>query len=145
VTPGRRWAQWGVLALLLALAYGASLWWRAGPGDEAAQALAAAARPGDIQMISSETCVYCVRARHWLRQHGVAFSECLVERDADCAARYQGLGAPGTPVMVVRQRVMLGFSPRAVLAALQPPAPPVSSRRVPVKPASASPANSPRP
>lgn len=112
------------LLLLVLVAAGAAEWWRAYQTGGIGERLASQARPGDIQMISSTTCVFCERARRWLTQHRVPFSECYIERDADCAARYQALGARGTPTMLVRGQVQLGFSPPAVLDRLtrMPPA-----------------------
>ena len=83
-------------------------------------------RPGDIRMVSSETCVFCASARHWLTQAKLPFDECFVERDAACAAAYSAQGAPGTPLLFVRGRPQLGFSPQRVrdaLAAAPAPAP----------------------
>lgn len=81
--------------------------------------VAASARPGDIRMIASDTCVYCAQARAWFGAHRVPFSECSIERDAACAATYRALLAPGTPLLLVRGRRQLGFDPHAVAAALQ--------------------------
>jgi glutaredoxin len=79
------------------------------------------AKPGDIQMISSVSCVYCAKARAWFTEQKIPFSECFVERDAACAAQYRGLLAPGTPVIVVRGQPQIGFSTQRVVAALRPP------------------------
>ncbi|MDP9044863.1 MAG: glutaredoxin family protein [Pseudomonadota bacterium] len=90
-------------------------WWadlRLGP-----QA-AAAARPGDILMIGSVTCVYCAAARRWLVEHRVPFDECLIERDPACASAYAALRSPGTPVLLVRDQRLLGFDPRDIARAL---------------------------
>jgi glutaredoxin len=83
-------------------------------------AVAASARAGDIRMLSSVTCVYCAEARAWFGEHGVPFSECVIERDPACAATYDALMAPGTPVLLVRGKVQRGFSPRAIAAAFGP-------------------------
>ena len=82
-------------------------------------AVAAEVRPGDIQMIASVTCLYCEQARTWFKANRVPFTECEIERDAQCASVYNALMAPGTPVLVVRGRRLVGFSPRAVLDALR--------------------------
>jgi glutaredoxin len=70
-------------------------------------------------MISSDTCAYCVQARAWFNAHDVPFSECSIERDAACAARFAALLAPGTPVILVRERPQVGFSPPRVAEALR--------------------------
>ncbi|MEP7299876.1 MAG: glutaredoxin domain-containing protein [Burkholderiales bacterium] len=80
--------------------------------------VAALAKPGDIQMIASTTCIYCAQARAWFNANDVPFSECLIERDAPCAEVYATLTAPGTPVLLVRGRRLVGFSAQAVADAL---------------------------
>lgn len=81
----------------------------------------AQARPGDIQMIASVTCVYCAAAREWFNVNHVPFTECLIESDAACASLYAALMAPGTPVLVVRGKRLVGFNARAVADALGVP------------------------
>ncbi len=92
--------------------------WRSYQTGRLAAQLAGRAGPGDILMLSSERCVFCDRARRWMTRHGVPFTECFIERDADCAGRYQAAGAQGTPTLLVRGRPQLGFSPEQVLAGL---------------------------
>ncbi|WP_119155623.1 glutaredoxin family protein [Caldimonas tepidiphila] len=90
-----------------------------GRGEQKLSAeLQARAQPGDIRMISSQTCVYCNRAREWLTEHRVPFDECFIERDARCAAQYQALGARGTPTLLVRGQPVLGFNPERIAAVL---------------------------
>ena len=81
--------------------------------------VAAEAKPGDIHMIASVNCVYCAQARAWFNANKVPFSECEIERDARCAAAYNALMAPGTPVLVVRGKRLVGFSAQAVADALR--------------------------
>ncbi len=100
--------------------------WQQWQNRRQAQALLEVVRAGDLQLISSETCVYCTRARQWLSAQRVPFSECFIEQDAACAARYQALRAPGTPLVIVRGQPQLGFNPERVRLALgkAPSAPP---------------------
>jgi len=81
--------------------------------------MAASAKPGDIVMLSSETCEYCKQARAWFKQHQVAFGECFIERDAACRAAYDALHSPGTPMLVVRGQRQVGFSAERVAQALR--------------------------
>ena len=81
-------------------------------------AAAASARPGDIHMLASLGCVYCAQARAWFDANKVPFTECLIERDAQCATTYAALFAPGTPVLLVRGRPLVGFNAQAVADAL---------------------------
>ena len=109
-----------LLAALVMAALGALRAIQGWSGDRFGPAVAAAARVGDIHMLSSVTCVYCAQARAWFGDHKVPFTECFIERDAACAASYNALLAPGTPVLLVRGQAQRGFSPRAVAAALGP-------------------------
>ena len=109
------------LALLVLAVSAANRWWVARHDDAQGQQLAALARPGDIRMISSEHCVICLQARNWLLSNQVAFSECLIERDAACRADFDALGAAGTPVMVVRGQPQLGFNAERLRLALARP------------------------
>ena len=117
--------KWPPLSLFVVIAVAwASFWaWRQHVAAADGTALAGLARPGDIRMLSSETCPYCVAARRWMTQQGVPFSECLIERDAQCLAAYQALGAVGTPTLVVRGQRVVGFD-RARLIELLSGAPP---------------------
>ena len=112
-----------VLLLVLAVT-GAAGWWRDHRALALGPELAAQARPGDIHLLSSQTCVYCRQARQWLTAQRVAFDECFIESDARCAAQYQALQAPGTPVVLVRGQAQLGFSPQQVLERLSASAQP---------------------
>ena len=107
-----------VLAALVLGAFaamqGLQAWSRARLGPQ----VAAAAKPGDIFMIASVSCVYCAAARAWFDANRVPFTECLIERDARCAAHYSALMAPGTPVLLVRGQRLLGFNAQAVADAL---------------------------
>ena len=105
--------------MLVALVGGASEWWREHQASVLGRQLAQASRPGDIEMLSSVTCVFCERARRWLGRHQVAFTECFIERDADCAQRYQALGARGTPTLLVRGQAQLGMRADLALARLR--------------------------
>jgi glutaredoxin len=102
-----------LLVVMAAVSAGAS-WWRDHLAQGLGQDIARQARPGDILMLSSQTCVFCAQARRWLTAQRVPFGECVIELDPACAARYQALGAPGTPVMLVRGQAQLGFSPQQV-------------------------------
>jgi glutaredoxin len=111
-----------VLVLMVLGASAASQWWAGRSDARLGQQLAERALPGDIRMLSSTTCAYCGAARDWMRQHRVSFGECFIETDKECAAVYESLRTPGTPVLVVRGKAQLGFDPHRVLGALAVPA-----------------------
>ena len=89
-------------------------WQSRGQGE----ALRAAARPGDILMLSSTTCGYCTQAREWMTAQRVPFTECFIEQDPACAATFQRMGGQGTPMVLVRGQVIVGFDRQRVLASL---------------------------
>ena len=109
-----------LLGLLTVVVIGAAAmqgvtWWSR---ERLGAQVAANARPGDIHMIASVTCVYCAAARAWFVENRVPFTECEIERDAACAQAYNTLMAPGTPVLLVRGKRLLGFNAQAVADAL---------------------------
>jgi len=114
---GRR--SLAVLIALVLLASAAMQWWRQGAEQRTGQRLATLAQPGDIRMLSSETCVYCNAARRWMAEHRVRFDECFIERDAACQAVYDATQARGAPTLLVRGQVQLGFDAARVLAVLE--------------------------
>ena len=118
---GRR-ASLGLLVVLVLTAGAASQWWHGASERRDGARLAALAQPGDIRMLASVTCVYCEAARRWMTAQGVRFDECFIERDAQCQALYDASGARGTPTMLVRGRVQVGFQAQRVIEALQGPA-----------------------
>lgn len=109
----------GLLALIVAVS-AANAWWVNRQARTVGVQVAALAQPGDIRMLSSDSCSVCVVARNWFTQNRVAFSDCSIERDTACRAEYESLRTPGTPVIVVRGRPQLGFSVEKLRQALQP-------------------------
>ena len=103
------------LVVVAGIAMQGFAWWSR---ERLGAQVAASAGPGDIHMLASVTCVYCAEARAWFNANRVPFTECLIERDAQCAAKYNALMAPGTPVMLVRGKRLVGFSAQAVADAL---------------------------
>jgi glutaredoxin len=112
-------SMFGLLALIVAVG-ALNQWWSNRQAGEIGAQVAALVRLGDIRMLSSDTCSICVSARAWFKQNGIAYSECSIERDATCRADFEALRAPGTPVIVVRGRAQIGFSPERLRQALAP-------------------------
>lgn len=110
-----------VLALLLGLVFGGTRLFQSRNAEEQGQVLRGVAREGDIVMLSSETCIYCRRAREWLTEQRVPFRECFIERDAACRADYAERGARGTPTFVVKGQTQLGFDPGRISRRLANP------------------------
>jgi len=114
--------DWKSLSILLALVLGTSVGmqiYRDRINDGLGAQVAALARAGDIQMLSSVSCVYCDRARAWFEKHQVTFNECFIERDETCAARFRASMSHGTPTLFVKGRRLVGFNAQNVLDALR--------------------------
>ena len=107
------------LLIVIAVAALASWAWRGQVSAQDADLLRQQVRPGDIRMLSSETCGWCLAARRWMTRQAIPFQECFIERDAQCLADYQALGAAGTPTLVVRGQRVVGFDRAGMLAALK--------------------------
>lgn len=116
----QRLRQSGVLAVLVVgiVAWGLGRVVQTQVQSGQAEALRQVARPGDIRMISSLTCIFCTKARQYMTEHRIPFEECLIERDAACLADYKRLGASGTPTLLIRGQRQLGFDPQRITSAL---------------------------
>ncbi len=114
------------LFVILAVVYGAVALLQSRHSAEQGQVLRTQARPGDILMLASTTCIYCDRARAWMSGQRVPFKECMIETDPACLAEFQARGGQGTPTLVVRGRTLVGFDPARIaeiLSRSRPPAP----------------------
>jgi glutaredoxin len=81
-------------------------------------------RRGPVIIYGAEWCGACHDAARYLRRKGVAYVEKDIEKDAAAAREMQqklakrGLNAGSIPVLDVRGKVMVGFNPAEVDAAL---------------------------
>jgi glutaredoxin len=114
-TATRRFAT---LAIIVAIVWGGVQWFGVWQAHRLGAQVAREAKSGDIVMVSSVICPYCKAAREWFTEHKVVFSECFIETEPACAAAYNALQAPGTPVLVVRGQRQRGFDAQRVAAAL---------------------------
>jgi glutaredoxin len=118
---------WSLLAVI-AVASLASWGWRSHVSAQDARQLAARVQPGDIRMISSQTCGWCTVARRWFKDEGIPFQECFLERDEQCRADYVARGGLGTPTLVVRGQTVVGFDRARMLEILDDKAEPSRQR-----------------
>jgi glutaredoxin len=116
MTSSRR-SIFGLVVMVLAVS-ATTQWWASHSQARLGEQMSALAKPGDIQMLSSTTCAFCTVARQWMQLHEVPFKECFIETDAACAARFEALRVPGTPVLLVRGQPQTGFNAQRVLDAL---------------------------
>ena len=112
----------GLVALVLVVGV-ASQWWSSHQESREGARLAALAQPGDIRMISSQTCAYCDAARRWMTRHGVRFDECYIERDARCKALWEATPSRATPTLLVRGQLQVGFDAAQIVRVLEAASP----------------------
>ena len=114
-TRRRSWLRPLVIALA---AWAVMQSWQNYRDSQAGVALASLAQPGDIVMLSSETCAYCKTASRFMTDNSIPFSECFIETDTACADSYRAQQSPGTPTLLVRGERQVGFSPDRIAKAL---------------------------
>lgn len=107
------------LALLAAAVWTGMQFLHSFSSERVAREMAQSAKPGDIMMLSSVTCTYCLQARTYFQEHQIAFGECFIEHDPACLAAYNALQAPGTPTLVVRGQRQVGFNAERVVQRLR--------------------------
>lgn len=78
----------------------------------AAKALPPAPRPeGDVVMYCTSWCPSCKRARIWLKEKGIAYTEIDITKDRAAAARVRGYanGNETTPCFDIKGAIILNF------------------------------------
>jgi glutaredoxin len=94
-----------------------------------AEARSARAASADVVVFGASWCGACRQAEAYLRERNVPFVERDIEEDPAAAAEMRaraaaaGLHPTGIPVIDVRGRILLGFDPEALDAALRETAP----------------------
>ena len=63
-----------------------------------------------VELFSTSWCPYCVKARQYLTDHGVAFQEFDIDKDPQAKQRYASLGGHGVPLAVINGQTVSGFS-----------------------------------
>ena len=92
--------------LLLASTLGCS---RNAPEDEA----------DGVVLYATEWCGYCRKARRFLQENDIPFVEYDIEKSAEGRRQYEALNGRGIPLLKVKGTVIRGYSPEAIMAALE--------------------------
>jgi glutaredoxin len=72
-----------------------------------------------ITMYSTRWCGVCTRARTYMQQNGIPFSDFDVEHDAAAGARLRQLNPRGSvPTIAIEDEVLIGFSADALKSAI---------------------------
>jgi glutaredoxin len=71
-----------------------------------------------VVMYATRTCGYCIKAREYFNDEGVAFTELDIDTNAVAKRNFKALEAAGTPLIYVGYRRVDGFDRRKLDAAL---------------------------
>ncbi len=67
-----------------------------------------------VTIYSTQTCPYCVMAKNYFKQKGVAFNDVDVSRDMSAADEMvRKSGQMGVPVIEIDDSIIVGFQPDA--------------------------------
>ena len=109
-------AKGGTLALAaLVLALGAGLLWPA-PAPAAGDTAAGAPR---VEIFTTPSCAFCKALRAYLKTRGIAYVEHNVNANRETREAFYASGVQGVPVVMIGDRVIEGFNPLAIEAALK--------------------------
>ncbi len=86
------------------------------PAGQVSQQTQANAR---VVLYATDWCGYCKLTRRFLDQKGIPFSEFDIEKSAKGRKAYEALGGRGIPLLDVNGTLIRGYSPEAILAALE--------------------------
>ncbi|MBM7693759.1 glutaredoxin-like YruB-family protein [Peribacillus deserti] len=70
----------------------------------------------DITVYTTNTCPYCIHAKHFLNEQGLEYKEVNVQEDSAAAQRLvEETGQMGVPQIKVNGNWILGFDPQAIM------------------------------
>lgn len=99
----------------LVLAAGAAAL-RPAPVPAADEADAVAPR---VEIFTTNSCPYCKALRAYLDARGIAYVEHNINATLETREAFYASGAQGVPVVMIGERVIQGFNPVAIEAALK--------------------------
>jgi glutaredoxin 3 len=72
-----------------------------------------------VKVYSTATCPYCIRAKQFLKENNIAFSDVDVSNDRAAADEMiQKTGQMGVPVLDIEGEIIVGFDREKIKAAL---------------------------
>lgn len=71
-----------------------------------------------VVVFTDPRCPFCARLKQWLGEQRVNFAEVVVSASTENREHFASLGYAQYPVLVVRDRAIIGFEPDAIAEAL---------------------------
>jgi len=115
-TPHRMLASTAAVLMLTASAWGIAPAARAAPQPSSRQA---ESKVPAVRMYATRNCPYCLKARAYLTQRGIAWEEIDIESSEQANREFKAHGGMGTPLFVVGETRVQGFDPVRLEAALR--------------------------
>lgn len=72
-----------------------------------------------VVIYTTDWCGYCKKAKKFMRENRIAFTEYDIEKSARARREYQRLNGRGVPLIVVGDRTLSGFSAASLMALLK--------------------------
>lgn len=63
----------------------------------------------DVVVFSSNTCPYCVKAKEYLDEKGVSYTEKNIQTDREARNELMKMGHMGVPVILINGEEVVGF------------------------------------
>jgi len=73
----------------------------------------------DVIMYATKWCPYCKRMRAYFQEHKIRYFEYDIEQSSKGRQQFKALGGRGVPLVLVRDRLIRGYNPKAVSRALE--------------------------
>ncbi|WP_409294286.1 glutaredoxin family protein [Peribacillus sp. SCS-26] len=74
----------------------------------------------NITVYTTNTCPYCIHAKNFLTEQGLAFKEVNVQEDTEAAQKLvEETGQMGVPQIKVNGNWVYGFDPQAIMTFVQ--------------------------
>lgn len=80
---------------------------------------AVAAPAGEVWMFTRDSCGYCKKLKAELGEKGFTFTELNIDSDAHAKEMFDKLEAPGVPVTLVGDKLIVGYNPGEIVSAIK--------------------------
>jgi len=71
------------------------------------------ANQNKFTLYGTTSCQHCASARAFLKEFGVPFNDQLIDQSKEAAEKYKTLGEQGVPILVSKEKLLVGFNKKA--------------------------------
>lgn len=80
---------------------------------------AVTAPAGEVWMFSRDSCGYCRKLKTYFSDNKISYTELNVDTDTQAQEMFAKLEAPGVPVTLVGEKVIIGYNPGEIAKAIK--------------------------